>query len=46
MLLNDEGAVLSWGDNDHGQLGHGEGVKQGYPKKIESLSKIFINRIS
>jgi alpha-tubulin suppressor-like RCC1 family protein len=46
MILNDEGAVLSWGDNDNGQLGHGKGEKQGTPKKIESLSKIFINRIS
>lgn len=46
MVLNDEGNVLSWGDNDVGQLGHGEGGLQKIPKKIDALFKIFINRIS
>ncbi|CAI2381701.1 unnamed protein product [Moneuplotes crassus] len=46
MVLNDEGHVFSWGDNDCGQLGIGEGAKQNIPKRIESLKRIFINRIS
>ena len=46
IVLNDEGNVLSWGENDYGQLGTGEGAMQKYPKKIETLNKIFINRIS
>jgi alpha-tubulin suppressor-like RCC1 family protein len=46
MILNDEGDVFSWGDNDCGQLGHGEGQNQKTPKKIEDLSKIFISHIS
>lgn len=46
LLLTDEGHVLSWGDNDYGQLGTGEGEKQNIPKRIDSLKKIFIDRIS
>ena len=46
MVLNDEGEVLTWGDNDAGQLGHGEGVKQNTPKQIATLKGVFINRIS
>ena len=46
MILNDEGDVYSWGDNDCCQLGIGEGKEQKTPKKIDTLSKFFINRIS
>lgn len=46
MLLNDEGNVLTWGDNDDGQLGHGEGKSEKSPRKISTLEHIFINRIS
>lgn len=46
MLLNDQGNVMSWGDNDTGQLGHGVGEKEDTPKIIESLCRFYVNRIS
>ena len=46
LALNSDGNVLSWGDNESGQLGVGDGKNQDIPKVIESLVKVFINRIS
>ena len=37
MVLTDDGTVLSFGDGDRGQLGHGDEETQRAPKVIEAL---------
>ena len=46
LALNSDGNVLSWGDNESGQLGIGEGKSQDAPNIIDTLLKVYINRIS
>ena len=44
--LTKNGKVVSWGDNDHGQLGHGDLKTRSVPKKVEALDGIVITKIS
>ena len=37
MVLTGQGAVLSFGHGEHGQLGHGDEAEQWLPKAIEPL---------
>jgi alpha-tubulin suppressor-like RCC1 family protein len=44
--LTKNGEVFSWGDNDYGQLGHGDREGRAVPKKVESLDELVITKIS
>jgi len=44
--LTKNGQVVSWGDNDHGQLGHGDIKARSVPTKIEALDGMDITKIS
>jgi alpha-tubulin suppressor-like RCC1 family protein len=40
------GQVVSWGENDHGQLGHGDEKGRTIPTKVESLDGIIFIKVS
>ena len=44
--LTKNGEVFTWGDNDYGQLGHGDRNERTIPTKVASLDGIFIIHIS
>ena len=44
--LTNEGKVFTWGDNDFGQLGHGEYEHRHIPTKVESLDGVSIVKIA
>eukprot|EP01084_Bolivina_argentea_P088248 159347_1 len=46
LVLMDDGHVWSFGDNDCGQLGHGDASNINTPKLIESLKQYKIKHIS
>ena len=46
LVLTDEGAVLSFGDGDAGQLGHGDRANQREPKVIEALRGVRVVAIA
>ena len=37
VAVNNEHMVYSWGENSHGQLGHGDTKSRGAPEMIEAL---------
>ena len=37
VAVNNERVVYSWGENNHGQLGHGDTKARATPEMIESL---------
>ena len=44
--LTKKGEVFTWGDNDYGQLGHGDNDERAVPTKVASLDGLFIIQIS
>jgi alpha-tubulin suppressor-like RCC1 family protein len=44
--LTKKGQVFTWGDNDYGQLGHGDREGRRVPTKVESLDGLVITKIS
>jgi len=40
LALSAEGEVYSWGNGDHGSLGHGDEGSRAVPCRVESLSRI------
>jgi alpha-tubulin suppressor-like RCC1 family protein len=40
MVLTSEGDVWTWGDGDHGRLGHGNEVQQNVPKRVGGLTNV------
>ena len=44
--LTKDGEVFTWGDNELGQLGHGDTDERTIPTKVASLDGIFIIQIS
>ena len=46
VALTKEGKVFTWGDNDDGQLGHGDYEHRHIPTKVESLDGLVIVKIA
>ena len=46
VAVNNEHVVYSWGENGHGQLGHGDTKSRGTPDLIEALKGRSILRLS
>ena len=44
--LTEDGKVFTWGNNDFGQLGHGDKKEMHIPTKVESLDGFFIAKIA
>lgn len=46
VALTDHGQVFTWGNGDHGKLGHGSSTKVTTPKQVESLRDVHVCRIA
>jgi RCC1 and BTB domain-containing protein len=46
VALTDNGEVFTWGNGDHGKLGHGSSTKVTTPKQVESLRGVHVCRIA
>jgi RCC1 and BTB domain-containing protein len=44
--LTKNGEVFTWGDNNYGQLGHGDMENRTVPTKVENLDGLVITKIS
>jgi alpha-tubulin suppressor-like RCC1 family protein len=44
--LTKKGEVFTWGDNDSGQLGHGDRKERRIPTKVLGLDGLVITKIS
>ena len=46
LVLSEDGVVYSFGDGDHGKLGHGNEEGQRTPKAIEALQGVRVSSIA
>lgn len=46
VALTNKGRVFSWGNGDHGKLGHGSGRKVSVPQMIEKLKDYRVVRVA
>jgi RCC1 and BTB domain-containing protein len=46
VALTEDGKVFTWGNGDHGKLGHGSSTKVTTPKLVESLRDVHVCRIA
>ena len=44
--LTSDGAVYTWGECDHGQLGHGDTDDQHTPKRVEALVSVSVRALA
>ena len=46
VALTSDGAVYSWGDSEHGQLGHGGEDDEYTPKRVEALASVSVRALA
>ena len=46
MILTRQGSIYSWGQNDFGQLGHGDHKNRTTPEKVENLNGRKVTQIA
>ena len=46
VALTSEGRVYTWGNSDHGKLGHGSGRKVSVPQLVDKLSDYRVVRVA
>ena len=44
--LTSDGAVYTWGDNECGELGHGDTTYQHTPKRVEALASVSVRALA
>lgn len=46
VSLTDTGAVYTWGNGDHGKLGHGDTLRIAIPRQVKKLADKFVCRVA